>query len=179
MRLACRARAPALVLAAAATAWLTACMEPAFEFRGYTELSSCRQVIDAELAQGASFEDAYDSFLRTEPELVTELAGQVFGQSVVIEIACNTRGSLKRIYYVADTRDPAETGAAYIRFAGELEALFGAPAETHSEGSRSLSYVCGQSSPVVLEEHELSESEHELYVGVVPALVSCLAAEAK
>jgi hypothetical protein len=163
------------------------CSEPVFEFRGYTDLSNCRQVIDAELARGATFEDAYDSIEGFEPELITELAGQLFEQDVTIEIACTARGSVNRIHYVVDTTDPLETGRAFIRFAQELDALFGMPAENATIGARSLNYICPRSSPVVLEEYllpddavldgeESSEEQHELYLAVVPEALRCVAA---
>ena len=160
---------------------LQGCSEPMFEFRGYTDLSDCRHVIDAELALGANFEDAYDSLDRREPEFITRLTGKVYDEDVFIEIACTDRGRVNRIFYVLDSQDPQTTGSAFIRYATALEMLFGVPEITIVEGSRTLNFICAEASPVVLEEYVVTvgeddeESEHELYLGIVPSAASCAA----
>lgn len=155
---------------------LVACSESRFEFRGYTELSSCRQVIDAELANGAEFEDAYDS---TDPELpghITELDGRLFDLPVRIDVTCSPRGKVTSVQYVALARDPDETATAFGLVAAELSQLFGEPRFTTTADSRTLSYGCEDPAPVRLEEWILTEVEHEVYLAVVPGLMSCLAA---
>ena len=153
--------------------FLTACTEPMFEFRGYTDISDCRKLIDAELALGAAFEDVYDDPESDGTEFITELTGTVYDQEVVISVICNERGSVRRVFYVAQTQDPQETASAYIRFAEELQAEFGVPKETLQEGSRTLSFLCPDDAPVLLEEYALSEDEHEVYFAVVPSAIYC------
>lgn len=152
---------------------LAACSQPNFEFRGYTDISDCRNVIDAELALGAAFEDVYDDPESDGADFITELTGTVYDQEVTISIVCNERGSVRRVFYVAQTQEPQETASAYLRFAEELQAEFGVPKETLQEGSRTLSYLCPADAPVLLEEYMLSEDEHELYFAVVPSAIFC------
>lgn len=166
-------RLSSLCCVAIACVLLQACTEPVFEYRGYTDLSDCRHVIDAEMARGAIFEDAYDSLERSEPELVTELHGQIYDENVIIEVACNSSGDVNRIFYVVSSMEPEQTGDAFIRFANALELEFGVPEITVVEGSRTLEYLCPGNAPVVLEEYVVSEEEHELYLGVVPSLAIC------
>jgi hypothetical protein len=131
-------------------------------------------VIDAELAQGADFDDAYVSDDLSAAELMTELSGEVFGQDVVITVACSDQGLLRRVHYVVESHDPALTGAVFAQFAGELDTLFGEPTAEYQENSRSLHYICPVSSPVMLQEDILAEEEHEVYLAVDPKAITCL-----
>lgn len=169
--------APALLLA------VTACAEPRFAFRGYTDLSSCRQVIDTELANGAEFATAYDSTDPEAPGHVTELTGSLFDLPVRIDINCTTQNRVASIQYIVAASHPDDTGAAFALLAGELQPLFGEPAMSSTADSRTLSFGCIDPSPVRLEEwivtdHDegdsVGEAEHEVYLAIVPDLMSCL-----
>jgi hypothetical protein len=151
-------------------------MEPVFEFRGYTDLSDCRNVIDAELALGATLEDVFDVIDSEQGEFVTELAGQISGHAVEISIYCTERGKVRRVFYLAETRDPEQTAPAYLQLAGELQSLYGTPVETLEPDSRNLQFICPESAPILLEEYRLSDTEHELYLSVVPSAANCGAA---
>ena len=63
---------------------LTGCAEPQLEFRGYSDLSSCTEIIDAELAGGAVFQGGYPSEDLENPGYVTELLGSIFEERVRI-----------------------------------------------------------------------------------------------
>lgn len=163
---------------------LQACSEPVFEFRGYTDLSSCTEIIDAELANGARYDGVFGSEDPENPAQTVELSGMLFSERVNIDVTC-TSGRIDSIQYVSPARDPIETGAVFARFAAELEALFGAPTVITSEEARSLRYLCHTPSPVLLEEWVIETeggpgeavdetTEHEVYLAVVPEAAACL-----
>ena len=161
---------------------LSACAKPNFEFRAYTDLSTCTDVIDAELAGGARYNGVYASEDPADPAQTVELSGTLFSQSVDIEVIC-TAGRVDTITYLSAASDPIETGAIFASFADELEALFGAPTVIVSEQTRSLRYLCHSHSPVLLEEWRLGPNqeadeaeivEHEVYVSVVPSAAACI-----
>jgi hypothetical protein len=143
----------ALVLA------LVACAKPRVEFRGYSDLSGCTEVIDTELANGASFLGGFDSEDPENPGYITELSGEIFDERVRIEIHCDVRGFLSSVHYISAATDPEDTGALFFRFAGELEALFGEPTLIETDISRSLRFVCHSPSPVILDEWRLEAEE--------------------
>lgn len=164
---------------------LQACSKPVFEFRGYTDLSSCTEVVDAELANGARYDGVFGSEDEANPAQTVELSGMLFSERVDIDVTC-TSGRIDSIQYVSPASDPIETGAIFARFAAELEALFGAPTVITSENARSLRYLCQTPSPVLLEEwvlepeggpDEAAADEtiwHEVYLAVVPQAAACL-----
>lgn len=161
---------------------LSACSEPAFEFRGYSDLSSCTAVIDAELANGAEYVGVYSSADPENTAQTVELSGTLFTERVDIEIACTARG-VQSVQYVSTASDPIETGRIFAKFASELEALFGAPTAIATDQARSLRYLCHSPPPVLLEEWRLVSDteeavdefvEHEVYVAVVPGAAECL-----
>jgi hypothetical protein len=161
---------------------LHGCAKPKFEFRGYSDLSSCTEIIDAELAAGASFQGGYPSEDIENPGYITELSGSIFAERVQIEILCGPAGFVESIHYISQTTEPAETGAIWARFSSELEALFGPPTEIFSENGRTRRYLCHRPAPVFvdewrldLEEGEEEEDEkHEIYLAVQPRAVECL-----
>ena len=153
---------------------LMACTEAPFEFRGYTERSNCRQVIDAELARGSNFESAYESADPSVPGLVTELTGTIFDVPVRIEVTCARSGGTVLVHYISPARDPAETAAVFSHFATELEAAYGAPAMITSDERRSLHFLCDEPSPVLLEEWKLGEDTNEVYLAIVPGAAPCV-----
>lgn len=154
--------------------YLTGCEQPVFEFRGYNDLSNCRQVIDAELANGAEFIDAYDSLDPQSPNVITELAGDAFERNVQIAVACHPRGSVSYVQYMSLEEDPEETSLEYVRFAIGLEQTLGEPWEYSTDNSRSRLFVCDRDPPVYLEEYRLEEELHEVYFTVVPKAASCI-----
>lgn len=162
---------------------LAACSEPAFEFRGYSDFSSCTGVIDIELANGGRYDGVFASEDPENPAQTVELSGTLFAENVRIDVTC-TAGRVDSIQYVSPASDPIETGAIFARFAAELEALFGEPTVITSDSARSLRYLCHSPSPVLLEEWRLEAEgdeggedravEHEVYVAVVPRAAECL-----
>jgi len=161
---------------------LAGCTESRFEFRGWSDLSSCREVIDTELANGAEFESAYDSTDPESPGHITELDGRLFDIPVRIDISCTTRGRIAAVQYIARVSQPEDTAQALELIATELAPLFGDPWVSTTPDSRTLSYGCEEPAPVRLEEWRVTagedddEVEHELYLAVVPGLMSCLGA---
>jgi hypothetical protein len=161
---------------------LPGCAKPQFEFRGYSDLSSCTEIIDTELANGASFLGGYESDSIENPGYVTELNGTVFSESVRIEVLCNPSGYIDSIQYIAETTEPVETGAIWARFSEQLGMLFGEPAEIYSDDGRTRRYVCRRPSPIFLDEWRLEpdvdeedpEEEHEIYLSVLPRATECL-----
>ena len=162
---------------------LTGCAEPRFEFRGYSDLSSCPEIIDAELANGATFQGGYASEDVENPGYITELEGEIFEQRVRIDILCNPQGFIGSIHYISPVTDPRETGPIFRRFAAGLETLFGPPTEVTGEDSRSLRFLCHSPAPLLVDEwrvaggEEADEDEetiHEVYVAVMPRVAECL-----
>lgn len=162
---------------------LTGCAEPKFEFRGYTDFSSCAQIIDAELANGARFEGGHESYDPLMPGYVTMLSGEIFDVDVDIEVFCNDAGLIESVHYLADASDARETGAVFLRFGEGLASVFGEPTVIATDDSRSLRFLCHSPSPVLLDEWRLEPEEeqaddeeppHEVYIAVMPRASECL-----
>lgn len=161
---------------------LQACAEPSFEFRGYSDLSSCGEIIDAELANGGTFQGGYASEDLENPGYVTELSGELFAEPVRIDVLCNIQGFISSIHYISRATDPMETGPIFRRFGDELAMQFGEPTVIVTEQGRSLRYVCQNPSPVLLDEWRLEsegddedqEPVHEVYLAVMPRNTECL-----
>ena len=161
---------------------LQACAEPKFEFRGYTDLSSCTEIIDAELANGSTFQSGYTSAELDSLGYVTELAGEIFSEPVRIDVTCSATGYIDSIHYVSTESDPSETGRIFVRFATELQALFGEPTELVTDQVLSLRYLCSSPAPFLLDEWKLeldenedeNDVEHEVYLAVTPLAAECL-----
>ena len=163
---------------------LTACSEPRFEFRGYTEFSGCQRIIDTEIANGARFEGGYASTDSENPGYVTELSGELWGERVDIEVLCSDTGLPGFVHYFPYASDAKETAALWDRFGVELYALFGEPTMVSSDINRSLRFLCHNPSPILLDEWRLVDAEteteaeedvpHEIYLAVVPRAAECL-----
>lgn len=162
---------------------LPACVDPKFEFRGYSDLSSCQRVIDAELANGSSFQGGYQSDDIGYLGYVTELSGTIFSERVDIDVLCTPAGDVGSIHYYSSASDPRETGRVWALFSSELEMLFGAPTEIFNEQGRSRRFLCHNPSPVLIDEWRLEaeedapddeEPDHEIYIAVVPSAAECL-----
>lgn len=163
--------------------FLQACAEPKFEFRGYTDLSSCQGVIDAELANGSNFEGGYRSDDIDYLGYVTELNGSIFSERVEIDVLCTPDGDIGSIHYFSSATDPEDTGRVWALFSSELQSLFGEPTELFSEQSRSRRFLCRNPSPILIDEWRLEveedapddeEPDHEIYIAVVPSAAECL-----
>lgn len=171
---------PKRLIALIAVISVAACSEPKFAFRGYTERSSCEEVINLELAGGAEFEGAYDSDEPERPGQIAELSGMLFSETVRIDVLCTPAGFVQYVRYVSPAYDPMETGPVFRRLAAELDVLLGTPVERLNESMRGRYYLCTPPSPVALEEWKLpleagqTEEEHEVYLTVVPWDIECL-----
>jgi hypothetical protein len=163
---------------------LSACTEPRFEFHGYSDVSSCQGVINAELDRGAAFLGGYETEDIENPGYVTELGGELFGEPVDIEVLCTPAGNVGSIHYYSEATDPADTDALWTLFSEELFLLFGEPTMLSSEVNRSLRFLCHSPSPILLDEWRLVDEqegadedeavEHELDLAVVPDSAECL-----
>ena len=161
---------------------LQACAEPKFEFRGYTNLSSCTEIIDAEMANGSTIQSGYESDELDSLGYVTELSGELFSESVRIDVTCSTTGYIDSVHYISPQSDPTETGRIFVQFATELQALFGDPIELVTDEVLSLRYLCNSPSPFLLDEWKLeleegddeTDIEHEVYLAVTPLAAECL-----
>lgn len=160
---------------------LHGCAEPQLEFRGYSDLSSCTEIIDAELANGGVFQGGYESDDPENPGYVTELLGTIFDERVRIDIQCDIRGFISSIHYLSLASDPMDTSEVFFRFADELTAAFGEPTQIVTDEGHSLRFLCHNPAPILLEEWRLEQetededSLHEVYLAVVPGAVGCLA----
>lgn len=160
---------------------LHGCAKPQFEFRGYSDLSSCTEIIDAELAAGSAFRGGFQSADIENPGYITELTGTIFSERVRIEIQCSPSGFIDAIHYVAETTDPIETGEIWARFSVELATLFGPPTEIFSDNGRIRRYLCHRPSPIFIDEWRLepdaddedAPEEHEIYLAVSPRALDC------
>lgn len=149
------------------------CEEPQFSFRGYTELSDCRSVIDAELATGTSFRDIVDADLPKGEGVVTELGGDLFGVPVNIFISCYDTGEVSAVDYIAETAEPATSTAFFIKLSQELDAMFGQPQDRATGDSRSRTYHCGDPATIVLRQAQHDELDFEVSLLVVPRPGRC------
>jgi len=174
---------PGLIVAAT----IQGCTEPAFEFRGYSDLSSCTEAIDAELAAGGSWQGTFDSEDIENPGVITEIDSMLFDQRVRIDVYCDDRGLLGSVHYIAEETEPRATGAIWARFSDELSTLFGEPTEILTDEARSRRWICHSPAPVLLEEWMLPPEDedqadedtppeqrpHELYLAIVPDAAVC------
>jgi hypothetical protein len=153
---------------------LNGCAEPSFSFRGYTELSDCRNVLDAELAGGARFQDAVDTDMPLGEGVVTHLASDLFTVPVRIFVSCYRNGAVGAVDYIAETSVPEESGAWFTHISQELDAIFGSPPrESGTAESRSLIYHCGDPVSVVLREARHGEMDFEVSLLVMPGSAEC------
>ncbi|MGD8341620.1 MAG: hypothetical protein PVH89_12610, partial [Gammaproteobacteria bacterium] len=159
---------------------LAGCAEPQLEFRGYSELSSCAEIIDAELAADSVFQGGFASEDVENPGYVAELYGTIFDERVRIEIQCDVRGFISSIHYISLASDPEDTGEVFFRFADELAGRFGEPTQIVTDDGHSLRFLCHNPTPILLEEWRLEpesddeEPLHEVYLAVVPPAAECL-----
>jgi hypothetical protein len=177
-------RFPVFLLSAVTAFVLAGCEEPRFEFRGYSDRSNCRKVIDAELDSGSILSEIYDSPDPESTDVITELMAEIHDREVAIEVACRPQGQVSWVHYVALAQDPVVTGEIYARYAAELQTLLGTPTGQVTEDSRSLHYLCREDAPIVLEEYRLEPEvfadgslgaeRHEVYLAVIPAKAACL-----
>jgi len=153
---------------------LNGCAEPSLSFRGYTELSDCRNVIDAELATGASFRDVVDDNDLPKGEgVVTELGGELFTVPVRIFVTCYDTGNVGAVDYIAESTDPETSAAFFMHLSQEIDAIFGEPQLRTTAESRSRVYHCGDPATVILREAQHGEMDFEVSLLVAPRPGSC------
>jgi len=152
---------------------LGACSEPSFYFRGYSNHSGCGGVIDAELANGAIFEDAYDDLLSEGTGLVTELTGEIFETPVRIDVGCYRDSIVGFVSYVSLQENADASDEIHERFSQVLDDAFGVAEERSTADGRSKIYYCTEDAKVVLAEAVLAETEYEVSLVVVPYPRDC------
>ena len=152
---------------------LSGCTQPSFSFRGYTELSECRSVIDAELAGGSRFQEAVDTEMPLGEGFVTELEGELYSVPVSIFVSCYTNGTVSAIEYISEVTDPDVSAANFASIAQGLDSIFGDPVELSSAESRSRTYHCGDPATVNLREARHGEMDFEVSLLVMPLPVTC------
>jgi hypothetical protein len=152
---------------------LAACAEPSFSFRGYTEHSDCRGVLNAELAGGTRFFDASDIELPRGAGIVTRMTGTLFALPVDIYVSCYDNGVVAAIDYITDASDFQTSNASFAALSREFDSLFGAPALEETADSRSRIYRCGNPSTLVLREARHGDMDYETSVLVVPQTTEC------
>jgi hypothetical protein len=152
---------------------LQACSEPTFHFRGYSDRSSCRAVIDSELAAGAEFKGAFDEALPDGAGLVTELTGSILSQPVEIDVACYLHGSVSYVDYVSRSDEQDASTRAYETFSKELDDVFGEADEERFADRRGKTYLCDESAQVTLRQTRISETAYEVSLLVLPHPGDC------
>lgn len=152
---------------------INGCAEPQFGFRGYTDLSNCRNVIDAELAGGSKFEEFIDADLARGDGVATQLRGELFSVPVNIFVSCYGSGGVDGVDYIAETVDFDTSGSYFAKMANELDAIFGEPQQIFAAESRTRIYLCGDPATVVLREAMHGEMDFEVSLLVVPRFVEC------
>ena len=152
---------------------LSACAEPRFAFRGYTDLSDCRSVIDSELDAGAELITAFDEDLPAGEGVVTHLAGELLGSPVDILVSCYRSGQVGSVDYIGDAHEPEASAMFFLRLATELDEVFGTPFETLTADSRRWTFLCGDPATVVLREARLADMDYEISLLVIPFPTEC------
>jgi hypothetical protein len=153
---------------------LTACAEPQFGFRGYTELSDCKNVIDAEFATGASFREVIDDDDLPKGEgVITELRGELYSVPVGIFISCYDNGDVGAVDYIAEAADGATSAFFFDRLAQELGAIFPTPKPSSTLESRTLTYHCGDPATVILREALHGDMDYEVSLLIEPRPGEC------
>jgi hypothetical protein len=153
---------------------LAGCAEPAFNFRGYTELSDCRAVLDAELAAGGRFQEAVDTETALGEGVVTQLAGELFTVPTQIFVSCYRNGAVSSIEYLSEVDVSEQSAAWFDHMARELDAIFGfEPQQIDTGESRSRVYNCGDPVSVVLREARHGDMDFEVSLAVTPGSATC------
>jgi len=153
---------------------LQACVQPDFTLRGYTNLSDCRTVIDAEMANGAEFVGAFDTDISGPQEgAVTQLRTAMFETPVSIYVDCSGSGKVRSIDYIANSQNAASSSRFFDGVAGEIGELFGMPVERESPTIRSKTYFCDDRGMISLRQAMLDEQDYEVSLLVVPIPSQC------
>ena len=154
---------------------LTGCAEPQFNFRGYTELSDCRAVLDAELASDSRFQEAVDTDMPLGEGVVTQLAGELFTVPVSVFVSCYRNGAVAAVDYIAEAEEPELSAAWFEHLAQELDAIFIGvqPRQIVAAESRSRIYNCGDPVSVVLREARHGDMDFEVSLAVTPGSAAC------
>jgi hypothetical protein len=153
---------------------LQACSEPEpFYFRGYSSQSDCRAIIDSELATGATFDDALTEVLEKGSGIVTELASEILGVPVAIDVACYGDGTVSYVDYVSMSDDVDSSSKTYETFGKSLDEIAGEVEEEQSRDIRSKTYLCDESGRIRLSQSRLSDSDYEVSLLVTPHPTDC------
>lgn len=152
---------------------LSACAEPQFSFRGYTELSDCKNVLDAELDGGAVFEDVIQTEMPRGDGVATQLRGKLFSADVKIFVSCYDGGDVGAVDYIQEFTDSTASAVSFGRLTEELNAIFGMPQESGSENSHVRTYHCGAPATVILREARHGEMDFEVSLLVMPNPPPC------
>ena len=152
-----------------------ACSKPTFSFRGFTDLSDCRSVIDSELADGATFNTAFDALMPggDKDGTVTHLDGKLGTVPIAIFVSCYRNGKVSSVDYIANVADTAASSNTFDAFDRELKAIYGEGRDSFTRESRRKTYVCGEPATVVLREAQLAQADYEVSLLVVPHPSDC------
>jgi uncharacterized protein YciI len=121
--------------------------EPSFSFRGYTEHSDCRGVLNAELTGGTRFIDALDAELPRGEGIVTRMTGELFSLPVAIYVTCYDNGMVAAVDYIADASDRKRA----MRRSRPWRVSSGARRSGGERRRRRRIYRCGNSRPGLRE----------------------------
>ena len=160
---------PALFLLSSAAA----CSEPQFEFRGFTDRSSCSQVLKAEEEHGAVVvETTVDDSLGPS-FMFTKISTSVFDYRAAGSVICYRDDVLYSVIYVIGDNEPAKTPKIADRVLNEIEPIFGKAydrAGSFMGHGRVVDMYFGDTGLVRLWEGNTSveEGEHNVVLMVCP-----------
>ena len=142
-----------------------ACSGAPFEFRGYTNTATCREVIAAEKRYGTVARVRSEEVPRLGKAEITELTVDLFGRPAGAAVACFTSGVVD-VHYTLPSSPAGEQSFDWL--SGELRKQFGNWSEQPSTTGRIRTFVCGVPATVRLVEKP--DAQAELFVAPRPGV---------
>lgn len=154
---------------------LSACGKPTFEFRGYSDISSCTDVVDAEVSLGAQVIGTNKADYE-ESLTLTEMKVEIQGASAIAYVECDQFLKFRSIQYFVKPEIPLKLPELYDRLHTEMSRSFGIPRSTSGERiDRQSSFRCGENGVVWMSENIDDEwlGYSNVELGICPACRVC------
>ena len=145
---------------------VSACSPPLFEFRGYTDQSSCTEILAAELSNGGQVAGIENKVVPRFGELsITEIQTQMYASDATAQIVCQSNDQPHTVLYTVQGGDSTDLDLVFDRFYDGLTREFGAAQITKDRIGRSANFSCGETGTVQLaQEHSNAFNQVTLFV---------------
>ncbi|MDJ0758425.1 MAG: hypothetical protein QNJ19_03460 [Woeseiaceae bacterium] len=152
--------------------------ESTFQFRGFGDTSSCDEVLEAEVALGASIEDTYEYDQYGTPKTQTKLTTTIFEHTAVAYLTCTNSDQFVNIDYVIGYNDPEKTEQLADFVIDVATQLFGKAHDRSTSftgDGRVIDFYSGQSGLVRVFEgiESAADGPHNVVLMVCPNRALC------